>query len=67
MWVTLLVGQAYVFLRLGLKLGFYASQTVFFQRSLAHAEYVAAPLPIWPDSPAAEDIRGERPATPTVS
>jgi hypothetical protein len=33
-----------------------ASQVVYFQRALAHADYTAAPLPIWPDSPAAEAI-----------
>lgn len=65
MWLTLLVGQAYIALRLGVKLGFCATQVVFFQRSLAHADYVAAPVPEWPESPAAEAIRGEPPAAPT--
>lgn len=67
MWLALLAGQAYIVLRLGVKLGFYATQTVFFQRALAHADYVAAPLPEWPDSPAVEAIRGETPAEPTRS
>ena len=39
-----------------LKLVFFASQTAFFQRSLAHADYTAAPTPLWPESPAAEEI-----------
>jgi hypothetical protein len=33
-----------------------ASEIVYFQHALAHADYTAAPLPIWPDSPAAEAI-----------
>jgi hypothetical protein len=66
LWAGLLVGQAYIALRLGVKLGFYATQVAYFQRALAHAEYVAAPLPEWPESPAAEAIRGETPPTPTA-
>jgi hypothetical protein len=42
--------------RLALKLVFFASQTALFQRSLAHAEYTAAPEILWPESPAAEEI-----------
>ena len=61
LWLTALAGQAYVALRLGVKLGFYASQVAYFQGALAHAAYVAAPAPEWPESPAAEAIRGERP------
>jgi hypothetical protein len=64
-WVGLLVGQAYIALRLGVKLGFYATQIAYFQKALAHADYAAAPLPEWPESPAAEAIRGEPPAAPT--
>ncbi len=33
-----------------------ASAIALFQHALAHADYTAAPLPIWPDSPAAEAI-----------
>jgi hypothetical protein len=33
-----------------------ASEMALFQSRLAHAEYTAAPLPMWPDSPAAEAI-----------
>jgi hypothetical protein len=65
MWLALLVGQAYIALRLGVKLGFYATQVAYFQRALAHADYVAGPVPEWPESPAAEAIRGEPAASPT--
>lgn len=46
----------YVVVRVWAKLVWMASQVVFFQGELAHATYTAAPLPIWPDSPAAEAI-----------
>jgi len=55
-WTPLLIGQAYVVARLFTKLTFYASQTAYFQSQLAHAGYVAAPRPVWPESPAAEAI-----------
>ena len=58
MWAGLAVTQLYLLARLVLKLQFIASQTALFQRSLAHAGYTAAPLPLWPDSPAAETIVG---------
>ena len=58
LWLTFVVGQAYVLARVFAKLVFYASQTAYFQSQLAHAEYVAAPRPVWPDSPAAEAISG---------
>lgn len=38
------------------RLAFPASELALFQGRLAHANYTAAPLPIWPDSPAAEAI-----------
>jgi len=38
------------------RLQFTASQTALFQSQLAHAGYVARPVPKWPDSPAAEAI-----------
>jgi hypothetical protein len=56
MWVGFAATQLYLVARLALKLQFMASQTALFQRSLAHAEYTAAPLPVWPDSPAIERI-----------
>jgi hypothetical protein len=58
MWILFAITQVYLLARLTLKLQFMASQTALFQRSLAHAEYTAAPLPAWPDSPAAETIVG---------
>lgn len=52
-----LVSQIYVIARLWLKLLFYASETVFFQGSLAHATFTASPDPRrWRDSPAAESV-----------
>jgi hypothetical protein len=51
------VGQVYIVLRVVVRLQFAASQTALFQRTLAHAGYVARPLPTWPESPAAEAIR----------
>ena len=56
MWLGFLIGQLYILARLWTKLLFYASQTAFFQGELAHAEYTAAPQPLWPESPAAEAI-----------
>jgi hypothetical protein len=54
------VGQAYIVLRVFVRLQFMASQTSLFQSRLAHAGYVARPAPRWPDSPAAEAIEGLR-------
>jgi len=56
MWAGFATGQAYVLIRLWIKLVFWASETALFQARLAHAGYVAAPLPQWPDSPAADAI-----------
>jgi len=46
----------YLLVRVALRLAFFASQEALFQRSLAHADYTAAPQLLWPESPAAEDI-----------
>lgn len=59
--LRLLPGTAYlipVFLlgRLWTALAWMAAEVVFFQGELAHTGYVAAPLPMWPDSPAAEAL-----------
>lgn len=62
MWLTLCLGELYILGRHYLKLLFYASQTGFFQGALAHAAYTAAPIPVWPDSPAAEMIGNADPA-----
>ncbi len=56
-WVVLLVGQLYLLLRVWARLAFVASEIVFFQGELAHAQYAALPEPVWPDSPAAEAVR----------
>jgi hypothetical protein len=50
------IGQLYIVLRVVVRLQFMASQTALFQERLAHAGYVARPIPRWPDSPAAEAI-----------
>lgn len=47
---------ALLFARLGIRLAWAAGEIVLFQQALAHLEYTAAPLPVWPDSPAAEAI-----------
>jgi len=56
MWLGLAVSQLYLLMRLWVKLVFYASEVALFQLRLAHADYAAAPLPVWPESPAAEAI-----------
>ena len=56
LWLGLLVTEAYLLARLAVKLLFLASQTSLFQALLAHSEYVAAALPTWPESAAAEAI-----------
>jgi hypothetical protein len=38
------------------RLAMMASEIAFFQTELAHAEYTAAPWPVWPDSPSVEAI-----------
>jgi len=57
MWAGFLLAQLFIVGRLALKLQFIASQTALFQANLAHAGYAAAPVPVWPESPAAEAIR----------
>lgn len=66
MAAVLLLGQVYILARHYLKLLFYASETALFQGALAHAEYTAAPVVVWPDSPAVEAITNAAPggATP---
>ncbi len=56
MWIAFAIGQVYVLARLWVKLIFWASETALFQGRLAHAGYVAAPKPTWPESPSAEAI-----------
>ena len=57
MWVGFAIAQVYILARLCVKLIFWASETALFQGRLAHAGYVAAAKPVWPDSPAAEAIQ----------
>lgn len=59
-WGVFIAGQAYILVRLWIKLQFYASQTAFFQGALAHAEYAATSIPEWPESPAVESVTLER-------
>jgi hypothetical protein len=56
MWLVFLTGQAYLVARLASKLLFYTTEIAYFQSQLAHAGYVAAPAPVWPESPSAEAI-----------
>jgi hypothetical protein len=56
MWLGLALGQLFIVARLWVKLAFWASETALFQSKLAHAGYVARPLPTWPESPAADAI-----------
>ena len=56
MWVAFAVSEAYLLGRIWVRLVFYASEVSLFQSLLAHAGYVAAPLPIWPESPSADAI-----------
>ncbi len=59
-WVAFLLVLLYLVGRTWTKLAFMASEVVFFQGELAHREYAAAPLPIWPDSPEAEALENFR-------
>ncbi|MGE0704687.1 MAG: hypothetical protein AB7F99_07265 [Vicinamibacterales bacterium] len=57
MWATFFIGQAYIVARTGARLAFWGSATALFQSRLAHAGYVATPVPAWPDSATVEAIR----------
>ena len=54
--IAFAAGQFYIVSRVALRLLFAASSISLFQSRLAHAGYVAKPLPAWPDSPAAEAV-----------
>jgi hypothetical protein len=56
------IGAAYLVARLATRLAFLATALALVERRLAHAEYTAPPLPVWPDSPAAEAIENLRSA-----
>jgi hypothetical protein len=51
-----IASQAYIAARLIVKLQFMASETALFQRSLAHAGYVAAPATVRPEPPTVETL-----------
>ena len=55
-WTALVLSLVCLLLRLAAKLALMASEIAFFQGELAHAGYVVAPVPVWPDSPAVEAI-----------
>ncbi len=55
-WWGFLAGQVYVAAHLAGRLLFYATETSWFQSRLAHAGYVAAPAPVWPESASAEAL-----------
>jgi hypothetical protein len=55
--ILIAINQLYVVARLWIRLVFWASATSLFQSRLAHAGYVARPLPVWPDSASAEALR----------
>ena len=54
--MAFLMTQVYLLARVWAKLAWIAGEVVFFQGELAHATYTAAPLAMWPDSPAAEAL-----------
>jgi hypothetical protein len=54
--IGLVIAEAYVLARVYVKLSFYASAVALFQDRLAHAQYTAAPLAVWPESPVIETI-----------
>ena len=49
-------GQAWIATRIAVRLAFLSTGTALVQQEMAHVEFTAPPLPIWPDSPAAEGI-----------
>ncbi len=57
MWTTFFIGQTYIVARTAARLAFWGSATALFQARLAHAGYVAAAVPAWPDSATVEAIR----------
>ena len=56
LWWGFLAGQVYVAAHLAGRLLFCATEVSFFQSRLAHAGYVAAPAPVWPESASAEAL-----------
>jgi hypothetical protein len=58
MWGGFAVSQGYILARLWVKLVFWASEAAWFQSQLAHAGYIAGPVPSWPESALVEQIIG---------
>jgi hypothetical protein len=50
------IGQTWILARVATKLAFLSTSAALFQGLLAHSEYTAPPVPVWPESPAAEAI-----------
>ena len=61
MALVLILGEVYILARHYLKLLFYASEVALFQGALAHAEYTAPPVMVWPESPAVESVTNPNP------
>lgn len=55
-WPAFLIAQLSVVSRILCRLLFYSVEAAYFQSQLAHAGYVAAPTPVWPESPTAEAL-----------
>jgi hypothetical protein len=62
MWLGVALSEAYLLGRLWVKLVFCASEVSLFQSLLAHASYVAAPIPTWPESASVEAFERPGPA-----
>ena len=56
MLLALAAGQAWILARVATKLAFLSTSAALLQDGLSHAAYAAPPVPIWPESPAAEAI-----------
>jgi hypothetical protein len=54
--MVMAIGQAWIVARVATKLAFMSTSAALVQNLLAHAEYAATPMPVWPESPAAEAI-----------
>jgi len=62
-WSALFLTLLFLLARIWSRLAFMASEVAFFQGELAHRDYTAAPMPIWPDAPeveALENLAGQR-------
>jgi hypothetical protein len=59
-WLVLGLGQLYILARLWARLAFMASEVVFFQGELAHAQYTASGRRLLPDAPAADAVSPPR-------